>query len=89
MKNKRVLIAGGAGSIGSELVRQLCKDNKIYVLDNNESGLFEVVEPLTPEFWVHGRVGDIRDYQTVKDVFEDFYGSPEAAVTMCEALAKN
>lgn len=68
---KRILVAGGAGSIGSELVRQLAKDNAIYVLDSNESGLFDLLQPLEGK-QVWGRVGDIRDYKTVRDVFEDF-----------------
>ena len=68
--SKRVVVFGGAGSIGSELVRQISvKGHKVYVVDNNETGVFDVTEPLT-DVW--GRVGDIRDYQTVKDVFEDF-----------------
>lgn len=71
MKNKRVLITGGAGSIGSELVRQLYKHNKIYVLDINESGIFDLTDELGSKN-VTGRVGDIRDYATVKDVFDDF-----------------
>lgn len=73
IKNKRILITGGAGSIGSELVRQLAEKNKVYVLDINESGVFDLVEPLkTRGFWVVGRVGDIRDLRTVEDVFQDF-----------------
>lgn len=77
MKNKRILVTGGAGSIGSELVRQLAPDNKVYIIDINESGLFDTLEPLS-DHWVYGRVGDIRDYQTVKDVFEDF--KPEIVI---------
>lgn len=70
MKNKRILIPGGAGSIGSELVRQLSKQNKIYILDINESAIFELTDSIKQNVW--GRVGDIRDYKTVRDVFEDF-----------------
>jgi len=71
MKNKRILIAGGAGSIGSELVRQLSVHNKVYILDINESGIFDVIDELgNKNLW--GRVGDIRDYKTVHDVFDDF-----------------
>lgn len=71
LENKRVLIAGGAGSIGSEIVRQLAEKNAIYILDTNESGLFELVDEIGKSH-VTGRVGDIRDYKTVKDVFDDF-----------------
>lgn len=71
IKNKRVLVCGGAGSIGSELVRQLSEKNKVYILDLNESGLFELTDSL-PGRDVWARVGDVRDYKTVKDVFDDF-----------------
>lgn len=71
IKNRRILIFGGAGSIGSELVKQLHKNNKVYVVDNNESGLFDVVNPLKGKA-VWGRVGDIRDFKTVQDIFQDF-----------------
>ena len=71
IEQKRILITGGAGSIGSELVRQLCAKNKIYILDINESGIFELIDDVGAEN-VTGRVGDIRDYKTVKDVFDDF-----------------
>lgn len=64
-------MAGGAGSIGSELVKQLAPKNKVYVLDQNESALFDLTDSLKGK-QVWGRVGDIRDYKTVRDVFEDF-----------------
>lgn len=70
LQNKRILIAGGAGSIGSELARQL-KENKIFILDNNESGVFNICNELS-DYWVKPRVGDIRDKETIKDLFEDF-----------------
>lgn len=68
MKNKRILITGMAGSIGSELARQLCTQNKLYGLDNNETGLFDLLSDLG----IAGRVGDIKDELTVHDVFSDF-----------------
>lgn len=68
MKNKRILITGAAGSIGSELVRQLCGNNVVYGLDINESGLADLMDELK----FPGRVGDIRNETTVRDVFSDF-----------------
>lgn len=73
MKNQRILITGAAGSIGSELVRQLSKQNKVYILDINETGVFDLIDEHQRDGrWVHGRVGDIRDEKTVEEVFSDF-----------------
>ncbi len=73
IKNKRILITGGAGSIGSELVRQLAPGNKIFILDQNETNTFDLREELKQAGeWVHSRTGDIRDKEVVRDIFEDF-----------------
>lgn len=64
----KVLVFGAAGSIGSELVRQLHKDHIVYAVDINESG----INDLFVDYGVVGRVGDIRDYDTVNDIFADF-----------------
>jgi len=70
---KRVLVTGGAGSIGSELVRQLAVDNKIFILDINETGAYRLREEMREKgYWVHSRTGDIRNKETIRDVFEDF-----------------
>src|SRR3990167_3013823 len=68
MKNKRVLVTGASGSIGSELCRQLYKTNKLYALDLNEMGL----HALKRELGVPVRVGDIRNRETLRNVFDDF-----------------
>lgn len=73
IKNRRILVTGGAGSIGSELVRQLAPNNKVFIIDQNETGAFDLREELKQDgYWVHSRTGDIRDINVVKDVFEDF-----------------
>lgn len=72
MKGKRILITGAAGSIGAELVRQLTPNNKIYAIDTNESGLFEVLEENKERGWCYGRVADVRSKETVGGVFSDF-----------------
>lgn len=68
MQDKRILITGVAGSIGSELARQLCKNNQVYGLDNNETGLMDLIE----EIGITGRVGDIRDIRVVEGVYLSF-----------------
>lgn len=73
MVNKRILVTGGGGSIGSELVRQLASQNKIFILDQNETAAFNLREELKQKgYWVHSRTGDIRDPKVLEDVFEDF-----------------
>lgn len=73
IKNKNILITGGAGSIGSELVRQLAPNNRIFIVDINETGFFDLVsEEKAKGYWVNGRVGNIRDTKTLEDVFSDF-----------------
>lgn len=72
-KNKRILITGGAGSIGSELVRQLALNNKIFILDIDETRGFDLAEELKEKgFWVEFRIGNVRDINIVRDVFSDF-----------------
>lgn len=69
----RILISGGGGSIGSELVRQLARWNDIFILDINETATFDLTEELRLKGYnVNCRVGDVRDYKTIEDVFSDF-----------------
>lgn len=70
LANKRVLVSGAAGSIGSELVRQLSRFPcaEILAMDNNESGLFELeeaVQALQVPVPVRTVVADIRDRDKV------------------------
>ena len=48
LNNKKVLITGGAGSIGSLLVKSLIKFNlkKLYIIDNNEHNIFKLINEL-------------------------------------------
>lgn len=68
MKNKRILITGGAGSIGSELARQLCNDNEVYIFDVNETEAFDVMCDLG----IKGKIGDICDCNAMENVFCEF-----------------
>ncbi len=57
------MIVGGAGSIGSELARQIYKFNQnICLWDNNESGLFDITQELKGTTPI---LADIRDVQEV------------------------
>lgn len=73
IKGKRIIVFGGAGSIGSGLVRLLSENNKIFIFDNNESSTYTLREELRQKgHWVHSRTGDIRNEKSVFDVFSDF-----------------
>lgn len=80
----RVLISGMGGSIGSELARQLAPDHQIFGIDINETSVYQLREELKQKgHWVHSRTGDIRNRETIRDVFADF--KPEI-VYHCAAL---
>jgi len=63
-KNKRVLVTGACGTIGSELVKQLLMNYKVDELigiDNNESELFFLEQKYSGYENAHFFLGDIRD----------------------------
>ena len=59
LKNRSILVTGGAGFIGSHLVERLLLDNEVTVLDNFSSGRIEFLEPYRdiPDF--HLLTGDL------------------------------
>ncbi len=77
MNGQVVLVTGGAGSIGSELVRQLARTSvkKLIVLDQAESALYEIQQELrsSPNFESFSFVvGDIRNESFMDAVFQAF-----------------
>ncbi|MFH1318716.1 MAG: NAD-dependent epimerase/dehydratase family protein [Candidatus Omnitrophota bacterium] len=67
--NKKVLVTGGAGFIGSNLVRLLLeKSYKVVVLDNLSTGYKENLEPF-PE--VEFILGDVRDDKIVDKALDE------------------
>jgi FlaA1/EpsC-like NDP-sugar epimerase len=49
IRNKRVMVTGGAGSIGFEIAKQVAKYNpsKLILVDINENGLYDVQQGKT------------------------------------------
>ncbi len=74
---KKILITGAAGSIGSELVRQVLPFNpsKIIMLDYAESPLYELeleIQDLSTVCDVEPVIGDIRNIERMRNVFATF-----------------
>lgn len=72
--NKNILITGGAGSIGSELARQICQLNpkKIVILDQSETALNDLMLDISesyPQIQVEYILGDISNKKKVELVF--------------------
>ncbi|MBQ5777823.1 MAG: polysaccharide biosynthesis protein, partial [Oscillospiraceae bacterium] len=74
IKGKKVLVTGGAGSIGSEICRQVLEYgcSHLVAMDINENGLFYLREDLLenyPEDRFSVRVGSIRDKERMDYLF--------------------
>jgi FlaA1/EpsC-like NDP-sugar epimerase len=77
LTGKRVLVTGAAGSIGSEICRQVAKFKpaKIIMFDNAETPLFYVEKELAslfPEIPIVPVIADIRNRTRIEMVFDEF-----------------
>ncbi|MBN1564143.1 MAG: polysaccharide biosynthesis protein [Anaerolineae bacterium] len=77
ISNRVTLVTGAAGSIGSELCRQLVKYNpvKLILVDNNESGLHDLVTELRaeqPQVAVTPYLIDITNRKMLNNLFADY-----------------
>ncbi|MBS1735382.1 MAG: polysaccharide biosynthesis protein [Bacteroidetes bacterium] len=76
LAGKKILITGAAGSIGSEIVRQVMQYRplSITLVDQAESPLYDVqleLEELYPTVSVKTYIANIRNYNRMKYVFEN------------------
>ncbi|AZI25167.1 polysaccharide biosynthesis protein [Pedobacter sp. G11] len=77
IKNKRILITGAAGSIGSEIVRQLLKFEPSLIILNDQSetalhDLYLELEESSQNYNYHAAVGDVRDIRRMEHIFETY-----------------
>ena len=76
IKGKKVLITGSGGSIGSELVRQICdlKPAELTLLDSSEYSLYSIdmeISVTHPDIVRRAIITDVRDHQAIYRLFSD------------------
>ena len=68
-QNSKILVAGGAGFIGSHIVDKLIKaDAEVTVLDNLYAGQIENIEQHKQNKNFHFVKGDVRNFKLVKEI---------------------
>lgn len=66
IQNQTILVTGGAGAIGSNLVHRLCQDNHVVVIDNLSSGHRKWIDGLDNVTFIEG---DIRNDADIEKAF--------------------
>ncbi|MDQ6812973.1 MAG: polysaccharide biosynthesis protein, partial [Bacteroidota bacterium] len=75
LRNKKVLITGAAGSIGSELARQIADINtySLIICDQTETGLYELEYELQKKYHLGNSLkvflGDVKDEKAMNKMF--------------------
>ena len=76
VRDKVVMVTGGAGSIGSEIVRQICKYKykSLIIVDQAESPLYDLQQELKQSGHVNFTpiVADIRDKNRMNNIFQEY-----------------
>ena len=77
LKEKTILISGAAGSIGSEIVRQVIifKPNAIIMLDQAETPLHHLaleIQKIDTNTKIHTVIADVRNKEAMENVFKKY-----------------
>lgn len=77
LSDKRVLVSGAGGSIGSEICRQIAgyHPQKLIILDNGETPLYEIERELTarfPDLQIIPVIANVRNKKRIEALFERF-----------------
>ncbi len=75
--NKTVFVTGGAGSIGSEIVRQVAnyKIKKLVIIDQAETPLYHIQTEIKnnfPELDFEAIVADVTNFEKIESVFKNY-----------------
>ncbi|ASJ09440.1 nucleoside-diphosphate sugar epimerase [Thermococcus siculi] len=83
MRNKLVVVTGGAGFIGSHIAWELVKDNEVIIIDNLYTGKEENVPPGAKLVRA-----DIRDYEAIAELIShaDYVFHEAAQVSVVESV---
>jgi len=83
MRNKLIVVTGGAGFIGSHIAWELVKDNDVIVIDNLYTGKEENVPPGAKLI-----KADIRDYESIAEAIKeaDYVFHQAAQVSVVESI---
>lgn len=76
-RNKRVLVTGAGGSIGSELVRQLLRlgPERVAILDKDENSIYELEQELVRRGYgdaIEAQIADVRNRARLRAVLSHF-----------------
>lgn len=89
-KNKRILVTGGTGSIGSVIVKKILQFNplQIRILSRDETKQFNLINELSHDQRVRLLIGDIRNKDRVDKAMENvdivFHAAAMKHVLACE-----
>ena len=90
LKNKKILITGGTGSIGQEILREILKHEPtvVRILDVDETKQFELQQEYENYENIRFLLGDIRDKERLRRAIEDidivFHTAALKHVLACE-----
>lgn len=76
IKNSTIMVTGGGGSIGSEVVRQLLgnKAERVVLVDNYENTTYELereIKRVVPDAYLTIRIADVTDYDRMESIFKE------------------
>jgi UDP-glucose 4-epimerase len=81
MKGKTVVVTGGAGFIGSNLTRELSKENHVIVIDNFSTGHLKNIQDLLDSNKIELIEGSVTDLELLQKKFKNVnYVFHEAAI---------